>query len=99
MPERKNGSREGLRAIERQMSELLLLQAWAVKRHAEQDERHAAHEAEMTELRKEWLTRARRMEQVEIKLDQVIATLNEQSRILISIPEAVQKRIGFEAKK
>ncbi|MEW6367278.1 MAG: hypothetical protein AB1714_21820 [Acidobacteriota bacterium] len=90
MPSRKNGRpRTWQTTIERQMSELLTLQAWSVKRHAE-------HDAEMAELRKEWLQLVRRMDVVEVKLDQVIATLNEHTRILANLPDALQKRIGFQ---
>ncbi len=86
MPSGKNGRpRPRQSTTEKQMSELLALQAWAVKRHAEQDER--------------WVVLARRMDVVEVKLDQVIAILNEHTRILAELPDALQKRIGFQPAK
>ncbi|MEW6363393.1 MAG: hypothetical protein AB1714_02000 [Acidobacteriota bacterium] len=54
---------------------------WLVQRQAEIDKRQAENDLHWLEL--------------ERKMDQVIATLAEHSRILAALPDIIQKRIGF----
>jgi predicted nucleic acid-binding Zn-ribbon protein len=71
------------------------------KRHAESDQRHAENERLHLEYERRWLELKQqsdeRFARVEKDIASIIQVLNEHTRILERLPDALREKIGFKA--